>query len=384
MFELRILSGLHRGATLPLDERPLVIGASEDADVVLVDPDIETQHATLTLTSQGWSLSTLGGTVLGAEHNRPFTSLDLQAGDFARIGHVWLTVVDSESRWQSPPPEPVQSEEPDDAMGAEGPHDEQPADQANAGVEDYEPYRDSPLDDPQNAAATALKGGEQAAMTAEEGVAEKAGGKAGRTRQRMSWRRSKMVLAPLALVTILSACAAYTISSRSQNDSKPKTPVAASASASAASQSDTGAAEQRMPAAAKAGQQPMSQQELREAFRKRLKDVDLLRRFELKLKDNNWKMQAALDDEEAARFERILASFIHAHNITFPVNAKIGSAEAMLPFRVREVISGANASVVTDNGNRLYIGDEYQGVKLVAVEGHQLRFEGERKIKVKW
>lgn len=391
MIELRILSGLHRGATLPLNERPLVVGASEDADVVLVDPDIEAQHATLTLTAQGWSLSALGGTVLGAEHNRPFTSLDLQVGDFARLGHVWLTVVDSESRWQSPPPEPAQSDASDAAMGADSLHDEQPALQADAGGENYEPYRDSPLDDQQNAEARALDGGGQEVSMAEEAAAEamakKAGGKhprAGRNRLRPGWRRSKMVIAPLALVTILSACAAYTISSRSKKDSALKTSVALSASSSAASQPSATAAEPRTQTASKTSPQPMSQQELREAFRKRLRDVDLLKRFDLKLKDNDWKMQAALDDEEAARFERILTSFIHTHNITFPVNAKVGSSESMLPFRIREVVSGANASVVTEDGNRLYIGDEYLGVRLAAVDGHQLKFEGERKIKVKW
>jgi type III secretion protein D len=125
-------------------------------------------------------------------------------------------------------------------------------------------------------------------------------------------------------------------------------------------------------------------EELRNAFRKRLADSDLLRRFDLSLLNEQWTMQAALDDEEAARFERILTGFIKQHNITFPVHAKVGNSESMLPFKIRQVISGSNASVVTQEGDRLYVGEEYRGVRLVAIQGNQLTFAGKRKIEVKW
>ncbi len=380
MLELRILNGLHRGATLPLDERPLVIGASDDADVVLVDPDIETEHARLILTARGWLLSTLNGAVLGAEHNRPQASLDLQTGNFARLGHVWLTVADSESPWENPPPEPAQNETVDaaeavDTIAADSLYT--PPDAClDAGMAEDEPYRDSPLDDPQNMAAEATGAGEQPAPTASA-----AGPRARRGRSR--WLGPKMIFAPLALVTVLSACAAYTMTSRSKDDSTFKTPNVLGASSLAGARPGAAAMQPARAQAPKPSPQ-LLQMELREAFRQRLKEVDLLKRFELHLKDNAWTMQAALDDDEAARFGRILATFVHAHNIKFPVHAKIGSAEAMLPFRIRQVVSGSNASVVTQDGNRLYVGDEYRGMRLVAVDGNNLRFEGERKIKVKW
>jgi hypothetical protein len=106
--------------------------------------------------------------------------------------------------------------------------------------------------------------------------------------------------------------------------------------------------------------------------------------FDLTLQDEQWFMQAALDDEEAARFERILTSFIKQHNIAFPVHAWVGSAESMLPFKIRQVVYGSNASVVTQDGDRLYVGDEYRGVRLVAVAGDRLTFAGKRKIEVRW
>jgi type III secretion protein D len=131
-------------------------------------------------------------------------------------------------------------------------------------------------------------------------------------------------------------------------------------------------------------ERPLTGEDLRKAFRKRLADAELLKRFDLQLQNEYWSMQAALDDEETARFERILTAFMKQHNINFPVNAKVGSSEAMLPFKIRQVISGSNASVVTQDGDRLYVGEEYRGVRLVAIQGNQLTFAGKRKIEVKW
>jgi hypothetical protein len=44
MFELRVMSGLHQGAALPLIGDRWVVGAQEDSDLVLYDPGILTQH----------------------------------------------------------------------------------------------------------------------------------------------------------------------------------------------------------------------------------------------------------------------------------------------------------------------------------------------------
>ncbi|MES2075945.1 MAG: hypothetical protein V4462_10060, partial [Pseudomonadota bacterium] len=123
---------------------------------------------------------------------------------------------------------------------------------------------------------------------------------------------------------------------------------------------------------------------LRGAFRKRLADADLLKRFDLDLQDQQWLMKAALDDEEADRFARILSGFVKQQRIDFHISAKIGSGESMLPFKIQQVISGANASLVTQDGERIYVGDEYQGVRLVAIQANQLSFSGKRKIEVKW
>jgi type III secretion protein D len=378
MYELRILNGLHRGATLPLDGQSLVVGASEDADIVLVDPGIETRHASVQLTDTGWALVPLDGSVRDEDSNRPQDALELQPGAFARVGQVWLTVVESDAPWQNPPPEPA------DAM-----FDAQAADPNANVVSEYadgdaeheegdedELMNDGPLDEP-GAMDEAGADGETAAVQAGQPAKRPAARKSG-------WRNARAVYVSLAAVTVLSACAAFAMSSKpdktaerpsldTRGDLRSRSLAGASASASA-SASESAAAE---PAA-------LTPEQLRRAFRKRLEDVGLLRRFDLDLKDRAWHMKAALDDEEAARFGRVLVEFVKLHHITFPVNAKVGSAENMLPFKIRQVISGQDAGIITSEGDRVYVGDTFRGMRLASIEGNHLRFTGKRKIDVKW
>jgi type III secretion protein D len=368
-----------------------VIGAGEDADVVLVDPGIEAQHAALALTDSGWVLTALEGGLRSADSNRAQTEIELAPGDFARLGDVWLTVVDQDASWENPPPAPAdeatdeaaaepvaealaeealaeeaQEEEAADPI-AETAADAAEADPSRAGMPDYmSPEFDAPAQP----------------VAAEQEKSEAA--------PRRGWREllgRRVVYVPLA-ATVLSAAAAYAITSKpesalsakklaEQSQSRPK-------SANRPGDRTIAAAFDAMNRDGAGAERPLTPDQLRKAFRKRLADADLLKRFDLTLLDNQWTMQAALDDEEAARFERILTGFIKQHNITFPVHAKVGSSEAMLPFKIRQVISGANASVVTQDGDRLYVGDEYRGVRLVAIEHDQLVFAGKRKIEVKW
>lgn len=353
MLELRILSGLHRGATLPLDDDTVVIGSDESADVVLLDPGIESTHASLRKTSEGWALSSLNGEVLSSETNEALKSLDLRQGEFARLGRVWISVVDSETPWGEPPPDPVDIES-DDLQGD------------NDGFDEIQPDDDAK----QNLAAdNALSEADGAQGDGQDDDAPEVEGK-------RKGSKSVRVLGMIGFIVLVAAWSASQLIGGASG-AVPLKPGISSA----------GSTQAGLPGAGQAGSPKaaiLTPDELRAAFRKRLADVDLLKSFDLNLQDNSWTMQAALDDEEAARFERTLASFVAQHKITFPVTAKVGNAEHMLPFKIRQVISGANASVVTLDGNRLYVGDEYQGTRLVAIKGSRLTFMGKRKIEVSW
>lgn len=322
--ELRILNGLHRGASLPLDDQPQLIGAGDDADVVLVDPGIEPRHAVLRLDGGHWSLLALDGIVRGAADDVPADQPQLAAGDCARVGRIWLTVTAPDAPWQDPPADP-----PPQAAQAEV---EEPS-------QSEEPEAEVPPEPVEPVPVRAEK---------------------------PRRRRSRIVMLPVALGAGLVAAAAYAYTARSGD------PVPGSTTNTL------------KPVAVQPKAAPPSPEALRQAFRQRLAEVDLLRRFDLTLDDRAWTLRASLDEEEAARFRRILDAFVAAHHIDFPIDARIGGADTMLPFKVRQVVSGANASIVTDDGQRLYPGDDYKGVRLVAINGNRISFNGIQPIEVKW
>ncbi len=343
MYELRVLNGYHRGATLLLDEKVHIIGASDDADIVLADPGIEIEHASLVLSSSGWLLQEINGPIRSDESNKAVDILQLKINDFARVGSIWVTVTMQNSAWQDPPHEPI------DVSEMEDNNDVLPSDDTEEVLQE---------DDALVASQQSHENNIDHMMT-EVILPERTS----------SWHR--VVIIPVTAVAILSAAAAYALSGHYSSD--------ANGMAGKNRQSDLS-----ISAISVAKNRKLSPPELRAIFRNRLKEVELLDRFNLQLNDDSWSMQAALNEEDTERFNRMLNVFMKTYHIDFPVNVKIGNAESMLPFRIQQVISGSNASIVTDDGRRLYVGDEYRGVRLAAIEGNQLSFTGKNEIDINW
>ncbi|SFF95503.1 type III secretion protein D [Duganella sp. CF458] len=314
--ELRILSGLHRGASLPLGGERYVIGASDDADVVLLDPGVADRHATLRHDGERWLLAALEGSVRGAASDAELEEYLLAPGDSARIGAVWVGIADAAASWGEPPPAPPP------AVAGHG---------AGAGAgQDARPAAQVPPPSP---------------------------GKPGKRRSRAMW-------VPVAAGTVLAGVASLAFSARSA-----PTPVMPPAPAALAV----------VPPASKPTPAALAQ-----AFRKRLADVDMLRRFDLQLDEGEWRMKGALDEEETLRFRRILADFVKANDIKFPIDVQLGGADTLLPFQIQQLVTGNQASIVTSDGQRLYPGDEYKGVRLTAIDGNRITFAGRGPIEVRW
>jgi type III secretion protein D len=373
MYELRILNGLHRGAALPLgpeQHTSLTIGASDNADVVMVDHGVADEHAVLTANGDGWLLSATGGALYMQESRAPQSLIEMEPGSFARLGDIWVTIAREDASWQAPPA----GLEPDfDALADQGAHDKEPGADAHGALAAAPAV---PMPDAGSGSGAPTAAGADKASPAP-----------------VRRRRSRLAMFALPVAAMLVAATAYALTSKpsglppvsetlTAELAKRKDisagaavgdPFAASASASASAGASAGAVAAREDNAT-----------LARLFRKRLSDAELLNRFDLTLDDQSWSMQAQLDDEETARFERVLSTFIKEHNITFPVKAKAVTAEGMLPFKIGQVITGNTPSLVTQDGARLYVGDDYRGVRVVAISANRLTFFGKRKIEVNW
>ncbi|MEE3650488.1 MULTISPECIES: FHA domain-containing protein [unclassified Brenneria] len=99
MFELRVLTGLHRGAALPLSGTSWRVGADDDADLVLYDPGIQSHHCLLEKTETGWRLSALAGALCDAEGHAIAQVADLSPGTPFAAGQIWLCVVAADTPW---------------------------------------------------------------------------------------------------------------------------------------------------------------------------------------------------------------------------------------------------------------------------------------------
>lgn len=397
-YELRILSGLHRGAAMPLDDEALLMGASDHADIVLVDPGIEAKHAKISRAESGWVVSAEGGDLYTPDSAEPQELVDIEPGDFARVGQVWITIAEEDDPWAAPPPDPLpapvnesDSEDADEVSPIEDEEEQTALAQADAATEEAQETALS---------QSVSQGGE----SSDEAKADAEQSDAGNMKLR------RMLIAPLAFIAVLSGAGAYALTAKSSGghkmldrlniqadlkilnpDFSAQSEQSAQTDAEADTAKDDKAKAEKATAdkatadkAASQGGNKLTREQLRQAFRKRLSDSDLLKRFELALTDESWSMRADLDDDETARFERVLKGFMDEHKITFPVHAKLVSAGDMLPFRIIQVISGNQASIVTDDGTRLYVGDEYRGVRVTAIHGNKLAFAGKRKIEVIW
>lgn len=99
MFELRVLSGLHRGAALPLVGEQWVVGAAEDADLALYDPGICGRHMGLRQVQGQWLLELLEGTVCDGQ-GQPWAATEpLQSNAPFAVAGVWLCLAPADQPW---------------------------------------------------------------------------------------------------------------------------------------------------------------------------------------------------------------------------------------------------------------------------------------------
>jgi type III secretion protein D len=310
--ELRILSGLHRGAVLDLveDAGTLAVGMSPQADVLMVDAGVAGIHCRLSSKAGRWYIEPAEGRVFDAAGQLVKASVAIERGASYRIGDVWI------------------------GFHAEG----DPWDQAV----------------PPAAAARAQQ--------ADRTVASR-------------YPRMKASSAGAMLAFVLLPAAVWFVSS-AWGRVEPRV-AAAKPGVSQSAQSAI-----QLAASAAASSVPEPAAGLAEEFTHALAERNLTDRLDLELSASRWNIRGSLDAEEQQRLERLLVHFTEKHQPDFPINVTLVSPADLLPFKVVEVISGKGAGIVTDGGDRVYVGDTVQGYRLSAVDPGKVVFVGKRRVEV--
>jgi len=101
MFELRVLNGLHEGATLPLSGEAWALGNHDEADLQLCDENIQTQHASLVKQDDAWVVTPGQGEVYLAKGEQIKDGLSVEVDQPFQLSGVWLVVSEASAPWQT-------------------------------------------------------------------------------------------------------------------------------------------------------------------------------------------------------------------------------------------------------------------------------------------
>jgi len=103
MNELRVINGLHRGVSLPIDGDTLVVGSSLDADIALVDPGIAEQHikveSTKKLPPGCWNMTVMNNETRDEEGKKLKGVVTVKLNKRYNIGGIWITFAKEDSPW---------------------------------------------------------------------------------------------------------------------------------------------------------------------------------------------------------------------------------------------------------------------------------------------
>ncbi|MGP3591685.1 FHA domain-containing protein [Vagococcus sp. WN89Y] len=289
MFELRVLSGLHLGAALPLFGDKWLIGQADEADLMLSDERVAARQCTLHCEDSQWRIETDSGETVSVTIEDPF-----------QVADVWLCVARIDTPWAAcmPPASP-------------------------------EPQASTAQTPPEVAApAVARKG------FFSRGI------------RTLSW--SLMLLMTL---TVMSWVLQPTVA---------QTQVTA------------------------AGEATHSAEKLKAPLVKMLRERDLASAVKVAVHNHRLRLTGRLSKSQLQIFDRMMERFNATYASETPLDNQVKLLEVSLPFRIVQITTGSRANIVTDDGQRLFVGDEVDDLRLVSITSNQIEFNGRDNIKVSW
>ncbi|WAC74577.1 hypothetical protein OU995_07685 [Roseateles sp. SL47] len=361
--QLRVLTGLHRGAVLDLDEEAgsLTLGQSPMADAPMADAGLADLHCRLQLQDRQWSLAPADGQVLDARGQALRGPVVLAQGDCFQLGDVWMAFQAAEDAWMEAPTRTMGKR----TGGARG----------DARGKGGAPGQHASVGKGRKGGGRGLLGSLGLGGEAAAASASAAAQTHGRAPGAATYPRMRASLASGALVVVMLPFAAWFVSSawgRAEQRAPGLPPAGAPALSALAASTPAGTQ----------GTSSVSAADLAEEFTHGLAERELVDKLDLTLKPDRWEIRGSLDAEEQRRFERLLVRFTEHRKPAFPIDVALVTPAELLPFKVVEIVSGKNAVIVTDGGARLSVGDTVEGYKLATVEPGKAVFSGKRRIEV--
>lgn len=321
MFELRVLSGLHQGAALPLIGDEWNIGSDAEQDLALHDPGVEQLHCQLQRDGEHWRMNAAGGQI-GDQEGHQHDTAEVTPNIAFVLGSVWLCVSAAEDDWPTLP-----------ALIQPPPKAEQP---------EPEPAPTTP-------------------------PLEKV-----ESRSRVLNRTTGIVVG--VLLGIAGSAWSLTRSSGPE-------PMAAAAAIQPPVQNTAKAKAIAAPTHKKI--QLVNVDDTRRQLSTMLSDR-LLSEVNVQETAEGLTLSGNLKPESQVVYQRMLQRFEDRYDSPVALIDNVTASSSGLPFTIVQIMSGPHAHLVTADGHRLYVGDELNGLRLTRIDDNRIQFDGERRYEVSW
>jgi type III secretion protein D len=93
-------------------------------------------------------------------------------------------------------------------------------------------------------------------------------------------------------------------------------------------------------------------------------------------------VNGALDMQEMAQWETMMAKFVATYGTILPIRASFPPTANMLPFKILSAFSGDIPFVVTDRSDKIMLGGKIMGYTLTNITETEIVFDGPKKVQI--
>lgn len=124
--------------------------------------------------------------------------------------------------------------------------------------------------------------------------------------------------------------------------------------------------------------------EVRQQLLKMLGERELSQRVSLQVINGQVALSGDVSQDEVELVARMLSRFGEQFDSAVPVISRVRARDGALPFKIVQIVGGPNGHVVLEEGSRLFVGDEVDGLRLVLIDNSKVVFDGVQRYEVRW
>ena len=124
--------------------------------------------------------------------------------------------------------------------------------------------------------------------------------------------------------------------------------------------------------------------DVRQQLLKMLNERELGQRVSLQVINGQVTLSGDVSPDDVELVARMLSRFGEQFESTVPVISRVRASDGALPFKILQIVGGPNGHVVLDEGSRLFVGDEVEGLRLVLIDNSKVVFDGAQRYEVRW